>query len=354
MTDPTQAAGSGTPGGRPSAHPRTRAEGARLARSFAVLYSCGAALVMASLLVSEARASSPTAIALATAAAAVVAAALLLGAHRLPRRLAPLLPSLGTALITVVVLAADPDTAAAYALLYLWAILSAFYFFGLSIALTQVALAICAASAALALRANEQAAVYWVLVTGTLLATAWLVTLVRRHSEEVAAHLRAAAICDPLTGLLNRRGFEERIDEELERAQRAGAMLSLLVADLDGLKGLNDRFGHAAGDAALRKFAAVLVENKRRLDAAVRLGGDEFALVLPQTGTEGARDMATRLDRALAGASRDGRQPSATFGAATFPGDGSTAEELLAAADRALYASKAARPGALARPAGEG
>jgi len=309
---------------------------------------------MASLLVSEARASSPTAIALATAAAAVVAAALLLGAHRLPRRLAPLLPSLGTALITVVVLAADPDTAAAYALLYLWAILAAFYFFGLSIALTQVALAICAASAALALRANEQAAVYWVLVTGTLLATAWLVTLVRRHSEEVAAHLRAAAICDPLTGLLNRRGFEERIDEELERAQRAGAMLSLLVADLDGLKGLNDRFGHAAGDAALRKFAAVLVENKRRLDAAVRLGGDEFALVLPQTGTEGARDMATRLDRALAGASRDGRQPSATFGAATFPGDGSTAEELLAAADRALYASKAARPGALARPAGEG
>lgn len=323
---------------------QAHAQRATLARSFALLYICGAALVVASLLAPGGQ--PPQTIGMATAtgiAAAAAAALLLIGARPLPRRFAALLPSLGTALITVVVLSAEPATAPAYAVLYTWAVLAGFYFFGLRTALVQLVLAICALSLALAIGGSGDAAVYWVVVTGTLLATGWLVALVRRHSEEVAAHLRAEAISDALTALLNRRGFEERMDEELERARRGGQPLSLLVADLDGLKELNDRDGHAAGDAALCRFAAVLTDAKRRLDAAARVGGDEFALVLPQTRPEGAHEMAQRLRAVLARTGGNNRPLTASFGAATFPDDGSTAAELLAAADRALYASKTER-----------
>ena len=103
---------------------------------------------------------------------------------------------------------------------------------------------------------------------------------------------------DPLTGLLNRRAFEELLELELERATRAGRPLSVVVGDIDGFRAVNERHGHAAGDAALQAVAQNALKWKRRIDHAARIGGEEFALLLPETDERGAFIVAERLRRA--------------------------------------------------------
>ena len=152
-----------------------------------------------------------------------------------------------------------------------------------------------------------------------------------------------AATTDALTGLLNRRGFDERLAEELVRATRSGSTLALVLADCDDLKAINDRGGHELGDRVLEAFASCLRSTKRREDAAARIGGDEFAVILPGAGVAAGRDLATRLQREL----RDlpfahDTRVEATFGVAELPGDGTTSVDLLRAADRALYLEKQA------------
>jgi diguanylate cyclase (GGDEF)-like protein len=159
---------------------------------------------------------------------------------------------------------------------------------------------------------------------------------------------RRAAVTDPLTGLLNRRGFDERLREELERAQRTGRPLALVVADCDDLKRINDASGHEQGDAVLQAIARVIRESKRSSDVAARLGGDEFGLVLPDGDGSAALDIAERLRRALATLSVVAEAPSASFGFAVFPTHAQTAPELLRVADRALYAAKRAGKNRLA------
>jgi diguanylate cyclase (GGDEF)-like protein len=149
---------------------------------------------------------------------------------------------------------------------------------------------------------------------------------------------RRAAVTDSLTGLLNRRGFDERLREEIGRASRTGRPLTLLLADCDDLKRINDGAGHEAGDRVLEAFASLLREQKRLTDIAGRLGGDEFAVLLPETGGEEATTVAERL---LARLSTVGETPiTASIGLAMFPEDGTTSSALLRAADRALYAAK--------------
>jgi diguanylate cyclase (GGDEF)-like protein len=142
---------------------------------------------------------------------------------------------------------------------------------------------------------------------------------------------------DPLTGCLNRRGFEERFEAEMARAERSGLPLGYVVVDLDSFKELNDLQGHAAGDEMLCWVVATMLGVLRPSDAVGRLGGDEFAVLVPGAGQHEAFVVADRLRDALAA-----RTPS-SLGSAVFPVDGTDAEELHHEADLRLYAVKHGR-----------
>jgi diguanylate cyclase (GGDEF)-like protein/PAS domain S-box-containing protein len=163
---------------------------------------------------------------------------------------------------------------------------------------------------------------------------------------------------DPLTGMLNRRSFDESLEAQLAHARRYKRSGALLIADLDRFKQVNDELGHAAGDEALRLVARVLASNLRETDAigrdegglVARLGGDEFALLLPETDAAGAEAAGKRLVAALAAeplriGDRELRLGISIGITAFDSADGRSAEELLAAADQAMYMVKAAGGG---------
>jgi diguanylate cyclase (GGDEF)-like protein len=154
--------------------------------------------------------------------------------------------------------------------------------------------------------------------------------------------LRRLAERDELTGLPNRRLCEERLAEELSRSRRgSGRPGSLLIVDMNDLKGVNDRHGHAAGDEALRETARILRGALRASDVCCRTGGDEFTILLPDTDAPAARLAMGRLRTAVmrAGARQD-EAISISVGAATWPTDGDEAHALIETADRAMYAEK--------------
>jgi diguanylate cyclase (GGDEF)-like protein len=166
------------------------------------------------------------------------------------------------------------------------------------------------------------------------------------ENERLHQTVKRQAITDELTQLANRRRLTETLAVEVRRAERFGDPLALILADLDDFKGINDRYGHQAGDEVLRRFADVLRENVRDFDLPVRYGGEEFAVLLPETGVQGAERLARRLQNALLRLrlpeiSRNRPPVTASFGVAAFPAARS-AEELLSAADGALYRAKAA------------
>ncbi len=229
------------------------------------------------------------------------------------------------------------------ALPYLWPALYAFFFFSLRIALLQVGAIGAMFAAVLLTRDPESAtAATWVATVGTLLSGGLAVSLVRDRLLTLISHLSDAARRDSLTGLLNRRGFEEVFDVEIERARRTEQSLSVIAVDIDRFKALNDRFGHGTGDEALRHVGASMLESKRSWDSAARIGGEEFAVLAPDTDEHGAYILAERMRTALQSSfEEEGPAPlTASFGIATYPVHGQTAGALLQAADRALYAAK--------------
>lgn len=168
----------------------------------------------------------------------------------------------------------------------------------------------------------------------------------RRRQEE---HSRRLAISDPLTGLANHRLLMERIEAEIKRYGRHGHPFSLLLLDLDGLKKINDAYGHVVGSLAITRVAEVLLVSSREVDTPARYGGDEFALVLPESSFESATRVAQRISQRLA---EDVEVPtlSISVGVAEYPRDGSTIESLLNEADRALYEAKRHLPSAPTLP----
>jgi diguanylate cyclase (GGDEF)-like protein len=164
------------------------------------------------------------------------------------------------------------------------------------------------------------------------------VALVERVQE-----LRFLADHDPLTRLLNRRVFMERLDSEAARADRAGRSFGLVLCDLDRFKLLNDSQGHLAGDEALRALGRILVGALRRSDEAFRIGGDEFALLLPDADPDAVEGVVERIAAAM-DAAPEGvlKGVRASFGAAAYPADAGHPEALVHAADAALYAAKRA------------
>lgn len=160
------------------------------------------------------------------------------------------------------------------------------------------------------------------------------------YCDRMTASLAQIAHTDSLTELANRRYFELRLGEELQRAQRTERPLTLILLDVDGLKRTNDDLGHAAGDDLLRAVAAVLRGQARGIDVAARIGGDEFALILPETGRDGAQALLDRLNHSAADQRVHDHLPSFSAGLAVYPDDGTTAEALMVHADAALYDDK--------------
>jgi diguanylate cyclase (GGDEF)-like protein len=166
------------------------------------------------------------------------------------------------------------------------------------------------------------------------------------ENERLHRTVKRQAITDELTQLANRRRFTETLAVEVRRAERFGDPLALVLADLDDFKQINDRYGHQAGDEVLRRFADVLRENVRDFDLPVRYGGEEFAVLLPEADLVGGEQLARRLQAALLRlrlpeTGSDRPPVTASFGVAAFP-QARTAEEILSAADGALYRAKAA------------
>jgi diguanylate cyclase (GGDEF)-like protein/PAS domain S-box-containing protein len=164
--------------------------------------------------------------------------------------------------------------------------------------------------------------------------------------KALEARLESLAMTDALTGLYNRRYFSERGVEEFHRAQRYQSHLSVLMLDMDELKGINDQYGHAAGDAVLRLVTAALKNNLREVDIPGRLGGDEFGVLLPDTTLEGAQLVAERLRAAIEGqfvsVADQSVHTTASLGAAEFGAGMASFDELVRQADSALYAAKSA------------
>ena len=160
------------------------------------------------------------------------------------------------------------------------------------------------------------------------------------QQRKLEDHLRQQAAKDPLTGLANYRHLVDTVNTEIKRSERTAREFALLFLDLDGLKRINDTFGHLVGSQALCRLADVLSICSRDIDTSARFGGDEFAVVLPETCRAPAASVARRICDQLA---NDGKEPklSVSIGIAVHPHDGQTVDALLSAADTALYSIKA-------------
>ncbi|MGH2716914.1 MAG: HD-GYP domain-containing protein [Thermoleophilaceae bacterium] len=180
-----------------------------------------------------------------------------------------------------------------------------------------------------------------IVALGVVLILLGVIAHQRHRIARLSARLSDATRTDPLTGLLNRRAFEQLLDSELERSRRTGRPLSVVMGDLDGLASVNTRLGHSAGDKVLQLVSRDMCKWKRRIDSAGRVGGEEFALLLPETDERGAFLVAERLRRA---AHRTfGEQPmpvTVSFGVASYPEHGDRLDLLMSSATRALGAAK--------------
>jgi diguanylate cyclase (GGDEF)-like protein len=169
-----------------------------------------------------------------------------------------------------------------------------------------------------------------------MVASSWPEGVTAQRAEDRLRHLAAT---DALTGLANYRRLSEAVESEIKRSERTARAFAVLIFDLNGMKRINDRHGHSAGNCALCRLADIFRSSCRSIDTAARYGGDEFAIVLPETGAKEADAVGRRICERL---SNDHEEPrlSMSVGVAVYPEDGTTNETLFQAADRALYKIK--------------
>jgi diguanylate cyclase (GGDEF)-like protein len=280
------------------------------------------------------------------AAATAMVAAVLLGWHeRLPAWAYQGVMILGALIISLTLYfngERHGGPAADNEVLYVWIALYSGYFFTRAQMAAQLAF-ICVAYAVtlLIVHPGEIGFTRWFITIGMVVLAGSLVHTMKRRNDQLVERLFEAVRTDLLTGLVNRQGFDERFEAELERARRTAQPVALVLADIDGFKELNDRFGHPAGDLALTAVGRLASSVVRTIDTMARIGGDEFAVILPATGTAGAFELAERLRDGVPHL-RDGYGEPLTmsFGIVEFPLHGQTREALVRAADRALYQAK--------------
>ena len=269
----------------------------------------------------------------------VLFAFLLAVGPRLSRRGLALVGPFGVALIAYA-LATSPgpgDGAILYALPVLWTTI----FFGRRGAVAIVAcVGVGEAIALLLLPAADAYPGRWVDVMVSTAAIAVVAHVLENRSQVLLERLRSEARTDPLTGLLNRRGFDEYATRELARAGRDGRPIALATFDIDHFKQINDEHGHVVGDRALVYIAHLLAVHSRAIDITARLGGEEFAVLMPGSDRAGAEAFAERVRHALAAhdcLSLPDMRVSAGVTATAVPIE---VEMMLERVDSALYAAK--------------
>jgi diguanylate cyclase (GGDEF)-like protein len=179
-------------------------------------------------------------------------------------------------------------------------------------------------------------------------ATHAAIILDRKSLYSQTEELKRLSITDPLTGLLNRRYLQDRLEEELARSKRYGRNMCLLMMDLDGFKFYNDTYGHPAGDRILKRVADVIMRSVRTMDVVSRYGGDEFIIILPETDLMLAVKIAERLNNDIAkealpaenGIAKPERSITASIGIVSYPQHGETTAQLLENVDKAMYCAK--------------
>src|SRR4051794_17378059 len=314
-----------------------------MARALGSLFVAGALVALVSLLLPHPAGADVAAIATICALALLLGFAFIIERGRLPGWMFPAACYAATLLISLALYLSDAVDSP-YAFYYVLVAMFSAYF----LSVRQLALQIAAIAVTYPLAVSlldqptaEQPAERWLLTVWTVIVVGLFIAVLRHRMGALILRLSDAASTDPLTLLLNRRGFRDVFDLELERSRRSGRPCALLMGDLDHFKRVNDLLGHPAGDARLRKFAHLLTAGKRRIDAAARMGGEEFALLLPETDEHGAYVIAERMRHTV----RDAFGPdqvalTVSFGVAAYPNHGATGDQLLQAADQALYVAK--------------
>lgn len=252
-------------------------------------------------------------------------------------------PCFTAVLVAVGVYYGGAQAVGAYAMFFLWMLLATGFFLEPRWAVGNLVIGTLVYAIVLAtLDGVAVPGTHLAMVAGTMVVVGLAMVAARGRLEDVLVRAETAARTDSLTGLANRREFEECFERELARAIRTTRPIALVIVDLDYFKEFNDRLGHAAGDGALVRLSQVLTRTTRAIDTVARLGGEEFAVLAPETDENAAHALAERMRIAvrlsrLAG----GEEPlTVSCGVAAFPVHGATAGELLHAADRALYEAK--------------
>jgi diguanylate cyclase (GGDEF)-like protein len=258
---------------------------------------------------------------------------------RLPRWALASFAPIGVALLGYAV--ASVPGAGDGAVLYMWPVLWTVFFFGLPGAIWIVAcIGLAHGVVLLSLAPADGYFDRWVDVMASVSIVAALVQVLTRRNDQLQARLASEARTDKLTGLLNRRGFEERASVELAHARREARSVAIALFDIDHFKHVNDEWGHATGDRVLTRVGAILTSRSRDVDVVARFGGEEFVALLPGSDSANADLFTERIRLALAAADPSGLpavRVSAGVAAAAGPSD---LEALLHRADAALYTAK--------------
>ena len=279
-------------------------------------------------------------------ASLAVGVGLMVTAGTIPHWVLRALPFLAIAM-TSLAIAFTHDATSAYALFYLWPSLYAFYFLTrLEVAMT-IAFAIVNYAAAIIVIGSpgitpvDSELHHLVVLAGTLVVAGWLLLYLRGQVEQLMGRLSDAARTDLLTDLPNARAAHEGLTTEFERARLGGRPVSVLIADLDRFKEVNERLGHRTGDEVLRRIATMFRDAIRRVDTVARTGPTEFTFVLPECDENGAYLVAEQLLARVRRGFRD--EPvslTTSAGIATYPLHAATVEELVKNAERAMDAAK--------------
>jgi len=257
-------------------------------------------------------------------------------------------PFMATAIISGLNLMTK-DASTGSQLFYLWPVLYAANFLSRRVIYLNIAaVLVCEALVVLVALGAQDAFADWAAMALALAMTAVVVVTLRERADQLLRRLEGQALADPLTGLANRRSFDDELHIAGAWAERTGRPLALVTVDLDYFKAINDTYGHAVGDQALHAVAGALRSVAEREDVVARLGGDEFVMLL-RADRRGALRTISALGDIVAGLTElPSGPPGLSIGLAVLPDHASSVEELLAASDAALYEAKSRGRGRVA------